>query len=124
MIKYMKILGNSLRGLIPTQKRLLYRSCILSIILYSFQIWYYKKAPLLYPLKVLRNMQRRVALWILGDFCTFPSADIKAIAGLIPIYLHLQKLNSKFHLRVHTLPTNHIIKSLLETRSINNKYTH
>jgi len=37
MIKCMKMLGNSLRGLIPNQKRLLYRSCILPIVLYSFQ---------------------------------------------------------------------------------------
>ena len=38
MIKCMKMLSNSLRGLIPTQKRCLYRSCILPIILYSFQM--------------------------------------------------------------------------------------
>ena len=35
-IKCIKMLGNSLRDLIPTQKRLLYRCCILSITLYSF----------------------------------------------------------------------------------------
>ena len=39
-IKYIKILGNSLRGLIPTQKEILYRCCILPIALYSFQLWY------------------------------------------------------------------------------------
>ena len=58
-IKYMKMLGNSLKGLIPIQKRLLYRCCMLLITLYSFQLWYYNKTPLLYSLKVLRNMQRR-----------------------------------------------------------------
>ena len=35
-IKYMKMLENSSRGLIFTQKYLLYRTCVLSIILYSF----------------------------------------------------------------------------------------
>jgi len=34
-------------------------------------------------------MQRKAAIWILGAFCTSPTAGIKAIAGLIPIYLHL-----------------------------------
>jgi len=56
-IKYMKILGNSLRGPDLTQKRYLYRYCILLIALYSFQLWYYNKAPLVYPLKELRKMQ-------------------------------------------------------------------
>ena len=35
-VKCMRILGNSSHGIIPTQKRLLYRYCILSIALYSF----------------------------------------------------------------------------------------
>jgi len=39
--------------------------------------------------------------------------------GLIPINLHIQKLNSRFHLRAYTLPANYIIKSLLETRLMN-----
>ena len=84
-------------------------------------MWYYNKAPLSYPLKVLRNMQRRAALWILGAFCTSLLSGIEAIAGLIPIHLHVQKLNSRFHLRAHTLLSNHIIKSLLETRLTNDK---
>ena len=37
-IKCMKILGNSIRGLNSHQKYLLYRSCILPIVLYGFQL--------------------------------------------------------------------------------------
>ena len=37
-VKCMKLLRNSSRGHIPTQKCLLYRSCILPIILYGFQL--------------------------------------------------------------------------------------
>ena len=37
-IKYMKILGNSNWGINPSQKCLLYRSCILPIVLYGFQL--------------------------------------------------------------------------------------
>jgi len=61
-IKCMKMFGNSLRGLISNQKRPLYRSCILLIALYSFQLWYYNKVPLSYLLKELRRMQRRAIL--------------------------------------------------------------
>ena len=69
-------------------------------------------------------MQRRAALWILGAFHTPPILDIEAIAGLIPIHLHLQKLSGRFHLRAHFLPLNYIIKSILETRSLNNIESH
>ena len=61
-------------------------------------------------------MQRRAAIWILDAFQTSPSLGIKAIVGLIPIYLHLQKLSGKIQLRAHTLPHNYIIWSLLESR--------
>ena len=64
-------------------------------------------------------MQRRAVIWILRMFHTLLSLGIKAIAGLIPIYLHLQKLSSIFQLRMHMLPPNHIVKSLLESRHMN-----
>jgi len=87
-VKYMKIYGNLVRSLIPYQKCLLYRSCILPITLYGFQLWFYNKAPLSYPLKMLGKMQRRTAIWILEAFKMSPSFDIKAIAELIFINLH------------------------------------
>ena len=92
MVKCMKILGNSTCGLISHQKQLLY------------------------PLKELRKMQRRASFWILSTFQTLPSLGIKALAGFIPIYLHLQKLNGKSQLRAHTISCNHILCLLLESR--------
>ena len=38
-IRGMKLLGSSTRGLNPMHKHLLYRTCILPIALYSFQLW-------------------------------------------------------------------------------------
>jgi len=69
-------------------------------------------------------MQRRVALWILGAFQMSPSSGIKTIIGFILINFHIQKLNSGFHLRVHTLLANYIIMPLLETRPISNIKVH
>jgi len=113
----MKILGNSTRSLNPHQKRLLYRSCALPIALYGFQLWFYSKAPLSYPLNTLGKLQRRAALWILGAFKMSPSYGIEAIASLIPICLHLQKLSGRSQLREHTIPANHIIRLLLDNSS-------
>ena len=56
IVKSIKILGNLSRGLILSQKHLLYRVCIFPIMLYSFPLWFYNKAPLAYLLKVLRNI--------------------------------------------------------------------
>jgi len=95
-VEYLKMLGNSSRGLVPSQKYLLYRTCVLPIALYSFLSWYYNKAFLTYLLGELRKIQHRAAIWILGAFHTSFSLGIEAITGLIPIYLHLQKLGSRF----------------------------
>ena len=116
-VKYMKILRNLSHSLIPHQKCLLYRSCVLPITLYNFQLWHYNKTPLLYPLKVLNKIQRRATIWILRAFQISTSFGIKAIAGLILIYIHLCKLSGKAQLRAHTLPDNHILRLLLKTRS-------
>jgi len=63
---------------------------------------------------MLGKMQRRATLWILGAFKMLPMLGIEAIAGLIPINLHLQKLGRRFQLKTHSLPSNHIICSLME----------
>ena len=59
MVKYMKFLGNSIRGLNPHQKCLLYRSCALLIALYGFQLWFYSKVPLSYLLKLARQTSKK-----------------------------------------------------------------
>jgi hypothetical protein len=40
----------------------------------------------------LAKMQHCAALWITGAFCTSPVGGVGALAGLIPINFHLQKL--------------------------------
>jgi len=74
------------------------------ITLSGFQLWYYHKALLSYPLKIL------------GAFKTSPSLGVKAITSLIPINLHLQKLSGRSQLHLYSLPLNHILCSLLEAR--------
>ena len=113
--KCMKILGNSSHSITPVQKQLLYRSCILPITLYSFQLWFYNYALLSYPLKTLGKMQRRAAIWILGVFKTSLTEGIEAIADLIPIKTHLQKLEGRLQLCTSSLPSNHIIRILMDS---------
>jgi len=52
----MKMLGNSSRGLLPIQKQLLYRTCILPIALYGFQLWFFKGTPIIKNITELKKM--------------------------------------------------------------------
>ena len=53
----MKMLGNSSQGLLPIRKRLLYRTCVLPIALYGFQLWFFKSAPIIRNTTELKKMQ-------------------------------------------------------------------
>ena len=65
-------------------------------------------------MKILDKMQRRVAIWILGAFKTSLSEDIEAIAGIIPIRFHLQKIAKRSQMRPFKLLTNHILRNLMD----------
>jgi len=98
------MLGNSSRGLLPLQKCFLYRSCVVPIDTYGFRLWFFAGAPTKAQMSLLAAMQRKAALWILGAFCTSPTGGLEALAGLIPIHLHLKKLVKRSCLRATTLP--------------------
>ena len=123
-LSVMKMLGNSSWGLLPIQKWLLYRTCILSITLYGFNLWFFKGTPIVKNVNELRKMQYKAALWITGAFWTSPSDGIEAIAGLIPVTLHMCKLNSRHHLRYGTISSSHAINSLLDSQHTKNHSPH
>ena len=70
-------------------------------------------------------MQRRAVLQITSTFKISFLLGIEAIAGLILINFHLQKLGGRFQLRVHSLSSNHILRSLisLSLESLPYQYT-
>ena len=69
-------------------------------------------------------MQRKAALWILGVFRTSPTRGIEALAGLIPIHLHLKKLVKRSCLRAATLPSQHALLSLLSAHNSKGAHPH
>jgi len=95
ILNAMKLLDNSSQGILPTQKHLLYRMCVLPITLYGFQLWFFKSTSIVKNMSELKKMQWRATLWITGAFCISLSEGIKALAGLVSIALYLKKLNSR-----------------------------
>ena len=68
---------------------------------------------MMYHLKALKKIQRKVAIWILRAFKTSLLYSIEAITGLVPIKLHLQKLGGRSQLWAHKLPSNYLVCSLI-----------
>ena len=60
----------------------------------------------------------------MGAFWTSPSEGIEAIAGLIPIILHLCKLNGRHHLHYAFIPLSYAINSLLDSQHAKNQTPH
>jgi len=65
-------------------------------------------------MKILDKIQRRAAIWILEAFKTSPSEGIEAIAGIIPMKFHLQKIAKRSQIRPFKLPTNHILRNPMD----------
>ena len=112
-VKAMGMLGNSSRGLLPQQKRLLYRSCVVPIATYGYRLWYFEGGKYKANLSMLNSAQRKAALWICGAFRTSPTGGVEALAGLPPIRFVLKKLAYRSVLRVATLSATHPIRSLM-----------
>src|SRR5215471_13810262 len=58
-------------------------------------------------------MQWQAAIWITGVFCTSPTGGVEALAGLIPVHLHLKKLGERAMFCWATLSPTHPVRSFL-----------
>ena len=68
-------------------------------------------------MKILGKLQRKAAIWVLGAFKTLSIEGIEAIAGVIPIKFHLQKLTSRSQLCPLALFASHLIRTLMNDLS-------
>ena len=107
MVKAMVFLGNSVHGLSPKNKWLLYCTCILLIATYSVKLWYYEGSWFKGAMKELETMQAHTCHWITGAFCTFPSGAVETLADIPPIHLHICKLVERSHVCLCTLARSH-----------------
>ncbi|CAA7270779.1 unnamed protein product [Cyclocybe aegerita] len=123
-VQAMRMLGNSTRGLLPKQRRLLYRSCVVPIATYSYRLWYFDGACNKGAMNQLKRMQQKAALWITGAFRTSPTGSLEALAGLIPVHLMLKKLVMRTVYRVATLSDTHPLHSMMGERLLKRAEPH
>ncbi|CAA7268146.1 unnamed protein product [Cyclocybe aegerita] len=112
-VQAMRMLGNSTRGLLPKQRHLLYRSCVVPIATYGYRLWYFDGTRNKGAMNQLKRMQRKAALWITGAFRTSPTGGLEALAGLIPVHLMLKKLATRAVYCVATLSDTHPLRSMM-----------
>ena len=110
----LRLLGNSSRGLNLVYKWRLYLSNIFPIMTYGCQMW---MNPMLKGqkdlVKPLLTAHYNACRWITGAFRTTPLGSLDVLAGLIPIWHQLLKLQKRYGLRSHTLCENHPIRDYL-----------
>jgi hypothetical protein len=87
VVRAMLALGNSVHGLQPKHKQMLYRACVLPIAMYGSRLWLYEGAAMKGPLDSLQKMQRHACLWITSTFKTSPKGAAETLAGMPPTSL-------------------------------------
>jgi hypothetical protein len=113
-VRAMLALGNSVCGLRPKHKQMLYRACVLPIATYGSRLWLYEGAAMKGPLDSLWKMQRHTCLWIIGAFKTSPMGAAETLAGVPPIHLHVKKLVEQSHVRTRALQASHTFRRLVD----------
>jgi hypothetical protein len=81
-VRSMGMLGNSVQGLLPSQKRLLYCTCVIPVMTYGFRLWFFKGAWVKGIVKAMSQVQATTAVrWITGTFRTTPGGGAESLGG-------------------------------------------
>jgi hypothetical protein len=113
-VRAMLALGNSVCGLWPKHKWMLYRACVLPITTYGSRLWLHEGVAMKGPLDSLQKMQRRACLWITSAFKTSPMGVAETLVGVPPIHLHVKKLVEWSHVHSRTLQASHAFHRLVD----------
>jgi hypothetical protein len=114
VVRAMLALGNSVRGLWPKHKQMLYCTCVLPIAMYGSRLSLYEGAAMKGLLDLLRKMQRHACLWITGAFKTSPMGAAETLVDVPPIHLHVKKLVEQSHVRTRVLQASHAFRRLVD----------
>ena len=99
-LKFMKLLGNSVKGLDHGSWCLAYNTICLPVLTYSSSIWFKQQKHLS---KTLQVVQDEVVRWIMGAFQTTPAEPLHQLIAILPIHIRLQMLSKTAALTLLTV---------------------
>lgn len=113
-VSTLTMLGNSLRGFTPMQKRQLYIAHVLPLMCYGAHLWWKPGwKGIGWIAKEMQGAQSRAVRWITGAFRTTPIGAMELIAGVVPVRVNITRYMEKHALRIKTLHPGHPTRALM-----------
>ena len=81
----LKVLGNTIEGISPSNLRLLYKTVVIPAITYSSQLWFNPKKPNWKLLHKLEQVQHKALIQISGAFWDSPEEALQLLTYVPPI---------------------------------------
>ena len=110
------MLGNSSGGLGPCSRALVFKACVLPILLYGLPLWYAEWGKgVIKHVKHMNRVQSYATRWITGAFKTSPIGSLDIISGIPPLKVTCNLRISRFTARIASLPDGHMLKEAWQT---------
>jgi hypothetical protein len=100
----LKVLGNTIEGISPSNLRLLYKTVVVPAITYGSQLWYNPTCPNTRLLKPLEKVQHKALIQIAGAFWDSPEHALQLLTYVPPIRGTIHKLWQSAAPRIPRLP--------------------
>ena len=104
IVQGLRVLGNSIDGISPSNLRLLYNTVVIPAITYGSQLWFVPSKPKKKLVEKLEKVQRKALIAISGGFWDSPTEAMQLLTFIPPITSTLTKLHRSASLRIPRLP--------------------
>ena len=103
-VKGLKVLGNTIEGISPSNLRLLYKTVVIPAITYGSPLWYDPVKPNRSLIRKLEQVQHKALIQIAGAFWDSPTEALQLLTYMPPMETTLHKLYRSAALRIPRLP--------------------
>ena len=102
-VQGLRVLGNTIEGISPSNLRLLYKTVVIPAITYGSQLWFNPKNPKRKLIEKLEQVQHWALIQIAGAFYDSPVEALQLLTYVPPITTTLHKLYRSAALRIPRL---------------------
>ena len=104
IVSGLRVLGNTVSGISPSNLRLLYKTVVIPAITYGAPLWYDPDRPNKKLVKKLEQVQHKALIQIAGGFYNSPAEALQLLTYVPPITCTLTKLFKSAAARIPRLP--------------------